>query len=148
MIPEQVNTWKEYKYKEGIKIMSEAMMLKLQNRIKELEERVKTLEDKIAKLEETQKINDAKIMRIEDILKEIEKDIYDEDGYDFEIVCPYCNHEFVTEFDDNKTEIKCPECKNIIELDWNEDDDCEADCSCCHGSCEEETDEENEDDDM
>lgn len=66
-------------------------------------------------------------------LSTIEKDMYIEDDEDFEIVCPYCNHEFVVEFDELKKEIMCPECNNTIELDWNE----EHDCSCCHGDCEE-----------
>ena len=64
-------------------------------------------------------------------LSTIEKDIYEEEG-DFEIVCPYCNHEFFADYDELKDEIVCPECNNTIELDWNE----EHDCSCCSGHCE------------
>ena len=75
--------------------------------------------------------------------------------YDFEIVCPYCNNEFVTDLklmNEEKTEIRCPECNNIIELDWNDDEDegCQGHCDACHGCMsddyEEYNDEENEDD--
>ena len=36
--------------------------------------------------------------------------------------------------DENKKEIECPDCKNIIELDWSGDVDDESD-SGCQGSC-------------
>ena len=49
--------------------------------------------------------------------------------------------------DELKEEIECPECHNIIELDWDEED-CGGCCSSC-GICDEEDEEENdEDDDM
>ena len=120
--------------------MSEAMILKLQNEIKALENRIKELEEKQARIEE-------KLQRVEAVLNVIEKDIYEEEGYDFEIVCPYCNHEFITEFDETKTEIKCPECKNMIELDWNDEEECEGDCCGCHG-CGEDEEFQDEEDDM
>ena len=77
-------------------------------------------------------------------------DVVLEEVDDFEIVCPYCNYEFVIDVDENKTEVECPECQNVIELDWTgdidgEDNDlgeCMGNCHGCHG-CEEE---ENEDD--
>ena len=39
------------------------------------------------------------------------------------INCPYCNSRFLIEYDNTQKEIKCPDCKNIIELDWDEFDD-------------------------
>ena len=52
--------------------------------------------------------------------------------------------------DENKTEIECPECNNLIELDWSGDVDdepsaggCLGDCHGCHGCGSED-----EDDDM
>ena len=39
------------------------------------------------------------------------------------IKCPYCNTNFFIEFDESKKEIKCPDCKNIIELDWGNFED-------------------------
>ena len=88
-------------------------------------------------LEEKQKEIDEKMNKMQQIIDNIEKDIYSEDGFDFEIICPYCDNQFVIDVDENKTEVECPVCNNIIELDWSgdlEDDmDCEQDCSGCHG---------------
>lgn len=102
-------------------------------------------------VENQRKLND-KVMKIEKVMGNIEKDIYLEDTYDFEIVCPYCNYEFTTDFSNEvKEEVECPECHNIIELDWNqeEQDSCSGHCSCCHSDCEEEQeDSEDEEDDM
>ena len=39
------------------------------------------------------------------------------------IKCPYCSSSFFIEFDDTKKEIQCPDCKNIIELDWGNFED-------------------------
>ena len=92
---------------------------------------------------------DNRTSNLERKLSKIENELYitdDCEEYSFEIVCPYCNCEFETEIDELRTEVTCPECKNIIELDWNEEEgDCHGDCSCCHGSC---SDEESEDEDM
>lgn len=108
-------------------------------------------DEKIKLIEEKQKQIEAKMDEVETAVNEIESDIYtDEEGsFDFEIVCPYCNHEFVAEIN-GKNEIACPECSNIIELDWNDEEEegCSGHCSSCHG-CEEdfeEDKEENEDD--
>ena len=92
---------------------------------------------------------DARTSNVEKKISKMEEELYitdDNEDYSFEIVCPYCNCEFETEIDELKTEVTCPECNNIIELDWNEEDgDCHGDCSCCHGSCSEESDDEDED---
>lgn len=106
-------------------------------------------EEKISELEKTQKQLDERMAKMQQIIDHIEKDIYSEDGFDFEIVCPYCNYEFIIDLDENKTEIECPECQNMIELDWtgdidDEDNGCHGSCGSC-GGCH---DEENEDDDM
>ncbi len=105
--------------------------------------------EEIDTIEKKQKEMDEKMEKIETILSNIEKDIYSEDGFDFEIVCPYCNYEFVIDIDEEKTEVECPECHNIIELDWSGEIDeghhnCSGSCSSCHG-CE---DEEYDEDDM
>lgn len=106
-------------------------------------------DEKINELEKMQNELDARMAKMQQVIDHIEKDIYDEDGFDFEIVCPYCNYEFVIDLDENKSEIECPECKNMIELDWtgNIDDEqsgCGGSCHGCHGCGE--VDE--EDDDM
>ena len=106
-------------------------------------------DEKINELEKMQNELDARMAKMQQVIDHIEKDIYDEDGFDFEIVCPYCNYEFVIDLDENKSEIECPECKNMIELDWtgNIDDGqsgCGGSCHGCHGCGEEDE----EDDDM
>ena len=80
-------------------------------------------EDKMSELERTQKQLDEKMLKMQQVIDNIEKDIYSDDGFDFEIVCPYCNYEFVIDVDENRTEIECPECNNIIELDWSGDEE-------------------------
>lgn len=106
-------------------------------------------DEKINELEKMQNELDARMAKMQQVIDHIEKDIYDEDGFDFEIVCPYCNYEFVIDLDENKSEIECPECKNMIELDWtgnidDEQSDCSGSCHGCHGCGEEDE----EDDDM
>ena len=101
----------------------------------------------IDKLEKTQKEIEERMSKMQQVIDNIEKDIYDE-GFDFEITCPYCNYEFFIDVDENKTEVECPECKNMIELDWsggeeeaNTDDqnDCNGNCHGCSG-CDEDDD--------
>ena len=112
-------------------------------------------ESEVENLEKKHKELENRLEKIETIVENIEQDIYSDDGFDFEIVCPYCNYEFVIDVDENKTEVQCPECNNIIELDWSgELDDeiqgCHGECSSCSGCNGEEEDDESEDneDDM
>jgi len=110
---------------------------------------------KINAIEEKQRELDEKLAKVNGYVDLIKKDIYEDEDYDFEIVCPYCNHEFVASVEDElKEEIECPKCHNIIELDWDgeeEEEGCSGHCCSCgfHDDCESEDDEENdEDDDM
>ena len=100
-------------------------------------------EEEMKKLEETQKDLSSRIEQMQQVIDNIEKDIYTEEGFDFEIVCPYCNYEFIIDVDENKTEIQCPECQNIIELDWSGDVEgdkgCSGNCQGCH-DCDEDDD--------
>lgn len=122
--------------------------------IDEMQAMSEKYEDKINALAQNQKELEDKIQKIQKVVNSIEKDIYDEDldsseVYEFEIVCPYCNHEFVTEVDELKTEVQCPECENMIELDWEsstEEGGCSGNCSHCH-SCDDEYEGESEEDD-
>jgi uncharacterized Zn-finger protein len=89
----------------------------------------------------------ARLERIEQKLNNIEKDIYleDDDTFDLEIVCPYCNNEFIVDMDEDRTEVTCPECNNVIELDWAGDVEeegfgCAGGCSGCRGCSPEEDD--------
>ena len=90
--------------------------------------------EEIDRLEKTQKQIEEKMSKMQEVLDNIEKDIYDE-GFDFEITCPYCNYEFFIDVDENKTEVECPECKNMIELDWSGDIDDNSDSDVCNGDC-------------
>lgn len=108
---------------------------------------------KVESLEEEQSILESKINSMEKTLNLIKKDIYEDEDYDFEIVCPYCNNEFVASVEEElREEIECPKCHNIIELDWEnkEDEDncsghnCEG-CSGCNESNQELEDKEDKD---
>ncbi len=76
-----------------------------------------------------------KVESLESKLKSMEKELFIEDEEsDFSINCPYCNNEFIADYDELKDEITCPECNNVIELDWGEDDEpqgCSGNCSGC-----------------
>ncbi len=106
-------------------------------------------------IEERQKELKLKIDSVANKVSKIEGDIYEDDeNFDLEIVCPYCNHEFVADLDDEdneKNEVECPECHNIIELDWNEDDDefdgCSGFCGGCHGCADDHYNEDLDDED-
>ena len=119
-------------------------------------------DSKLMHMEKRQQLLDKKITEIQSSINEIEDDIYieeqveedEEDSFDFEIVCPYCNQEFIAEIS-GKNEIECPKCHNMIELDWEEEEEttgCMGSCQRCSG-CEsnlpeEETEQEDKDDDM
>ena len=90
---------------------------------------------RIKEIEERQEEINSRINNVQSMVDEIEGDIYEDDNdYEFEIICPYCNYEFFIDVDEEKTEIQCPECENMIELDWSGNPDEEAD-SGCDGSC-------------
>lgn len=100
-------------------------------------DRLTSLTDaRIKEIEIRQNEINARMEDVQSLVNEIEGDIYEEDGnYEFEIICPYCNYEFTTDIEDGeKDEVKCPKCNNIIELDWNSDEEyeCMGDCEHCH----------------
>ena len=104
-----------------------------------LNEQVENLLKEIKELKENQKIMNEKMDKMQQVVDHIKTDIYDDEGFDLEIVCPYCEHEFVIDSDEDQNAIECPECKNIIELDWSgdlydgEDDGCSGHCCGCSG---------------
>lgn len=120
---------------------------------KKLEQQIETLLGEVKELKENQKLMTNKLEKMQQVIDHIESDIYSDEGFDFEIVCPYCEHEFVIDANEDKNEVECPECKNVIELDWtgdlydDEEDGCSGHCCGCSG-CGDSSDEENEDDDM
>ena len=120
---------------------------------KKLEQQIETLLGEVKELKENQKIMTNKIEKMQQVIDHIESDIYSDEGFDFEVVCPYCEHEFVIDANEDKQQVECPECKNVIELDWtgdlydDEEDGCSGHCCGCSG-CGDSSDGENEDDDM
>lgn len=136
---------KKFKNEEDLNYIKENFALFVDKVIDEIDMILNYKQEKMNELEQKQKEIDEKMNKMQSIIDNIEKDIYAEDGFDFEIICPYCDNQFVIDVDEDKTEVECPVCNNIIELDWTgdteEDTDCNGSCSGCHG-CDMPTDEE------
>ena len=86
--------------------------------IDELTNIINNIEKKVAKFEN-------RVITIENNVKRLEEEVYNEfendEMLDLEpITCPYCKFKFLIQYDLNNLEIKCPECDNLIELDWEE----------------------------
>lgn len=96
------------------------------------------LDQRISKIEKSQSNIENRLEGLQSLIDAVEDDVYENDG-DIEITCPYCNYDFIAEFNENENnEIECPECHNIVELDINADydEDSEISPSCgCLGSC-------------
>ena len=100
----------------------------------DLSQQMEKLLKEMKEIKENQKVLTDKMEKMQQVINHIESDIYSDEGFDFEIVCPYCEYEFVIDANEDKQEIECPECKNIIELDWSGDlDDDECSGGHCHG---------------
>lgn len=85
------------------------------------------------------KVLDDRMNEIENSIDKIENDIYikENEEYDFDITCPYCDTEFSIDYSNTTSErVICPECNHTIELDWNEHEDgCSHECYDCDGHC-------------
>lgn len=147
------------KYKKVIKNVDEKLQNKeeaefVKNQIGELVDQflteIEKLQDVTNKLIDRQHEVEDKMRKVEQVVDSIEKDIYlDSSDYDIEIVCPYCNFNFSLDPDETRNEIECPECKNIIEIDWDGesfDEGCSGSCGTCSHGCGHE--EEEDDDDI
>lgn len=101
----------------------------------DLNQQIEKLLKEIQEIKENQKEMNKRMENLEQVIDHIKYDIYSNEGFDFEIVCPYCEHEFVIDMDEEEDKVECPECKNIIELDWSAEelDDCGCSGHCdCH----------------
>lgn len=109
---------------------------------KKLEQQVEILLVEIKELKENQKEMTEKISKMQQVIDHIESDIYSDEGFDFEIVCPYCENEFFIDVDTDNKEVVCPECQNKIELDWtgNDEGGCSGSCHGCSGCHDEDDD--------
>lgn len=76
--------------------------------------------------------NNKQIKNIEARLLEIEEkmELFEEEDGSFEntesgerIDCPYCKYSFLVKYDINNKETICPNCDNLIVLDWGEFED-------------------------
>ena len=55
---------------------------------------------RLSEIEENQREIDNRILKVQNIVKNIENDIYsDDENYEFEIICPYCNYQFIADVD-------------------------------------------------
>lgn len=92
--------------------------------------------ERMATIAKTQADLEEKVETLQNKLASMEKELYLDEESDFSITCPYCNNEFIIDYDELKDEIECPECNNIIELDWGnnecDDDGCDHDCHHCN----------------
>lgn len=125
-------------YKICVMFLDEFDKLEEQNN-----QKIDNLVEKYAAMEE-------RMIEMENFMDKLEKDIYDneeDDVEEIEIKCPYCAADVIVDITDSlKNEISCPECNNIIELDWGNDEGCGNGCEHCHHHDEQE--DEYEDDDM
>ena len=139
---------KNLKNKEDLEYVKVRFSMFVDKVIDEMDMLVDYKTQKMNELEERQKEIDDKMNKMQQIIDNIEKDIYSDEGFDFEIICPYCDNQFVIDVDENKTEIECPVCNNIIELDWSgdleEDAECNGSCSGCHGCDDDQEEQEDE----
>ena len=136
------NLEKNIKDKQELEYIKEQVYAITSLFLDELDKIIEISENKMQDLLANQTELQEKINKVESSVKEIEKDIYmeDEEEFEFQLTCPYCNHDFVTELTNSTQEIECPECKNMIELDWNDEDSpCEnGNCSGCQGNYDDE----------
>ena len=144
---------KNIKNKEDLIYIKERFAKFMNVVIEKIDEILNNKNEELEQLLEMQKNLESRMDKMQAILDNIEKDIYSDEGFDFEIICPYCNYEFIADIDDSKTEVQCPECKNMIELDWSgendeDSDECSGHCSGCSGCDPEEQDEQDNEDDM
>lgn len=133
-------------------IKDEKLLLYVKTKMMELLTSCIDTMDNVIELGNKQASIDMMLTKIMHKIERMEEDIYidmddDEDDcdcdcgscdkmhdndYEFEIVCPYCGEEFIVDEEAQESdEIECPNCQNVIELDWD-DSSCNGSCEGCH----------------
>ncbi len=109
----------------------------IENAIDAMMKEIDDREDKLEELSRKSDLLESNMMELQDKVNYITNELYeDEEDDDFEIICPYCNFEFQADIGEDIQEIRCPECENIIELDWNGNSNEEDNNGgCCGGGC-------------
>ena len=110
------NIEKQIKNKEDLEFVKKQITELTMSYLNELEKIEQTYDLKVANC--TERIDD-----LEKALDVVKEQLSDEEIDVEPITCPYCNSKFLIEFDNKQKEIKCPDCKNIIELEWEKFED-------------------------
>lgn len=122
------------KNKEDLEYMKSQMFNLYNIFFEQISENEELMTMKILEVLERQVKVEEKLQKLEKSLNDIEKDIYMDEDSEFNIICPYCNHDFIIDYDELKEEVTCPECKNLIELYWNdENNNSSCECKGCSG---------------
>ena len=128
-------------------ITDKAQKSKIKNELVELVALFISSSNNLIRIQDKQEMTLNRIKKLERKISQIEEDIYideDENNYDkmhdndyeFEIRCPYCDYDFIISEESKTTdEIECPQCHNVIELDWDESSECAKDCKSCGQHC-------------
>lgn len=128
---------KTIKDKKVVALIEEKAQILMKSFLQDYKKIVEKNDKVINRLIENQEKSDKILNELKEKVNNIYLDIYDEEENDFSINCPYCNYEFDACIDEELNEIKCPECGNSIELDWNgnisDDDGCSGNCHHCGG---------------
>ena len=120
-----------------------------------LGKKMSNLEKNISEIRQDLELEDYDELGIEELADLNEEPIdmgIDEDEYDTELVCPYCESEIIVDLSQEMKELKCPECNNIIELDWSGNFEENQNFNGCNGGhcskCNGCSNEDNDEDDM
>ena len=119
----------------------------------EIERILNLKEEKISQIEKKQVMLEERLNAIQEEMNDIEQELLIEEDeeasdeideiaeeageYDFEITCPYCDYDFIVDLNTDKSEVVCPECNNVIELDWtgNVEENEQYNQGCGNGHC-------------
>ena len=112
------NVEKHISDKEECSYVKEQITMLTMSYLNELEKLEQNYDSKISRCSE----------RIDDLEKSLDSILADNEKNDEEldvepITCPYCNSRFLIEFNNKQNEVRCPSCRNIIELDWDVEED-------------------------